>query len=76
MAEPEGDPAAVSKSFGEHLNAFHQSLPPEQRALLEQVCALANDASSDGDVQGFATIELHSFSVGALPPPPPPPPSR
>lgn len=53
--QPEQSP--VSASFQEHVKAFHESLPPEERALLQQLFALAESASKqEADVQGFACI--------------------
>jgi hypothetical protein len=58
MAEStQPEQSAVAASFSERVNAFHQSLPPAERALLEQVFALAESASAQqGDTQGFGGI--------------------
>jgi hypothetical protein len=58
MAEStQPDQSAVAASFSEHVDAFHQSLPPEERALLEQIFALAESASAQqGDTQGFVGV--------------------
>ena len=49
MAEQE----AIAASFRQHVEAFHASLPPEERTLLEQIFSLAESARDQGDVQGF-----------------------
>lgn len=47
------EPEAVAASFGEHLRAFHLGLPPDERALLEQVVALAEAAAQERDSAGY-----------------------
>jgi len=55
MAEStQSDQGALAASFQDHVTAFHQSLPAEERALLEQVLVLAMSAPREqADVQGF-----------------------
>jgi len=48
------DQSALTASFQEHVTAFYQSLPPDERTLLEQVLGLAQVATREqADVQGF-----------------------
>jgi len=47
----------VGAAFVEHIRAFHQSLPPDEQAMLEEIFALAQSGS---DVQGF------SFEYGSI----------
>ena len=54
------DPQAVAASFGEHLRTFHDSLPPDEQALLEQVVALAEAAAQERDTAGYQGSEEHA----------------
>jgi hypothetical protein len=60
MAEQSGPTMSpLEASFAAHVRAFHQSLPPEEQSMLEQVLALA-EAASGAEVTGFI-----GMSVGA-----------
>lgn len=63
--QPQPELSPVATSFAERVRAFHQSLPPEEQALLEQVFALAETAVAGGeDTQGFFTIKQTSVTDG------------
>jgi hypothetical protein len=65
MAEStQSDASALAESFWGHLIAFHQTLPPEERALIERVWELAGSASgTGGDVQGFGTGPVSALTL-------------
>ncbi len=61
----------VARSFADHMHAFHSSLPAAEQALLEQVFALAEQASSRGDdAEGYLKIDGRSASAPVPPVPP------
>jgi hypothetical protein len=41
-------------AFAEHLRAFHGGLPAEEKPLMEQLLALAEAATQNDEVRGYA----------------------
>lgn len=41
-------------AFAEHLRAFHAGLPAEEKPLMEQLLALAEAATQNDEVRGYA----------------------
>ena len=60
------DPQALAASFGEHLRTFHDSLPPDEQALLEQVVALAEAAAQERDTAGYQASKIQGLSLPTL----------
>jgi hypothetical protein len=52
-----GELTNTISSFDEHLRSFHASLPESEQALLEQMIAMAQDATAS-DVEGFAATNM------------------
>jgi hypothetical protein len=64
-------PEPVAQFFADHVRAFHTGLPAAEQALLEQVFALAEQASSrPDDTEGYLKLDGRSASAPVPPVPP------
>ena len=55
MAEQSGTQVSpTGAAFAEHLRAFHAGLPVDEKPLMEQLLALAEAATQNDEVRGYA----------------------